>query len=270
RSLAQDRPSDGGEQHAGCDPSGGVSSLLPESAIARGTSAVESSGGGVFLCDSAGRELLGEHRRCSRYETERRRGTRQPVLTIEVALSSGLGRQGSRKNESGSARSAGEEERPHSRSVPHRDAIQSAMIRLLFIFAAVLSAQRIELDKIEQKTVLLFSPHPDDDMFCCAGTLALMAKHRNNIQIYLYTNGDKGSADPEMTSEHLAAIRMKEEIAASKILGIPEKNIHWLEYHDGMLEYANPRDLVEEVTRIIRVVRPDVVMAPDPGSEQVR
>ncbi len=144
------------------------------------------------------------------------------------------------------------------------------MIRYFFLFAAVLSAQRVQLDTIEQKTVLLFSPHPDDDMFCCAGTLALMAKHRNNIQIFIYTNGDKGSLDPEMTSERMAAIRAKEEIAASKILGIPEKNIHYLEYHDGMLEYADPRDLVEEVTRIIRTYRPDIVMAPDPGQEHVR
>ncbi len=141
---------------------------------------------------------------------------------------------------------------------------------ILLLCALPLAAQRIELDKIEQKTVLLFSPHPDDDMFCCAGTLAQMARHGNNIQIFIYTDGDKGSTDPEMSSARMSAIRMREEIAASKILGIPEKNIHWLEYHDGMLEYANPRDLVEEVTRIIRTYRPDVVMAPDPGTEHVR
>jgi LmbE family N-acetylglucosaminyl deacetylase len=37
-----------------------------------------------------------------------------------------------------------------------------------------------------------------------------------------------------------------------------------------MLEYANPRDLVEEVTRIIRKVRPDVMLSIDPGTEYVR
>ena len=107
-------------------------------------------------------------------------------------------------------------------------------------------------------------------MFCCAGTLALMARHRNNIHIFFYTNGDKGSNDPDMTSERMSSIRAKEEENASTILGIPAANIHWLEYHDGMLEYADPRDLVDEVTRIIRQYRPDVVMAPDPGSEHVR
>jgi LmbE family N-acetylglucosaminyl deacetylase len=37
-----------------------------------------------------------------------------------------------------------------------------------------------------------------------------------------------------------------------------------------MLEYANSLDLVEQVTKIIRTFRPDVVLTIDPGSEYVR
>ena len=151
------------------------------------------------------------------------------------------------------------------------------MTRLFFAFAlAGLTAlaqnpsANYPLEKQTGKTILLFTPHPDDDTFCCGGTLAMLAKQRNNIQIVIYTNDDKGSYDPAMTSEHLAQIRMKEEEDACRILGIPAANIHWLEYHDGMLEYANPRDLVEEVTKIIRIHKPDIVMTIDPGSEYVR
>jgi len=133
----------------------------------------------------------------------------------------------------------------------------------------MLSADLLALEKLERKNILLFTPHPDDDTFCCAGTLALLARN-NNIRIVIYTNDDKGSYDPAMTSERLAGIRMKEEEAACRVLGIPTDNITWLQFHDGMLEYANPRDLVEEVTGIIRKFRPDVVMSIDPGSEYVR
>src|SRR5579863_6213369 len=126
------------------------------------------------------------------------------------------------------------------------------------------------LEELHGKTILIFTPHPDDDTFCCAGTLALLAKGGNHIHIVIYTNDDKGSYDPEMTSEHLARIRMHEEEEACRILGIPKESISWLEYHDGMLEYANTRDLVEEVTRIIRKVRPDVVLSIDPGTTYVR
>jgi LmbE family N-acetylglucosaminyl deacetylase len=126
------------------------------------------------------------------------------------------------------------------------------------------------LEKLSGKTILVFTPHPDDDTFCCAGTLALLASHGNKVKIVIYTNDDKGSYDPEMTSERLAGIRMHEEEAACQALGIPAESIQWLEYHDGMLEYANPRDLVEEVTGIIRKIRPDVVFSVDPGSNFVR
>ena len=131
-------------------------------------------------------------------------------------------------------------------------------------------AQPLELEKLQNQTILLFTPHPDDDTFCCAGTLSLLAKRQNNIHIVLYTNDDKGSLDPEMTSERLARIRKAEEEEACRIIGIPKQNLHWLQFHDGMLEYASPKDLVEEVTKIIRTYRPHVVMSIDPGSEYVR
>ncbi len=142
---------------------------------------------------------------------------------------------------------------------------------LVFPAAAAAAAQpALQLEKLEKKTILLFTPHPDDDTFCCAGTLALLAKRQNNIHIFIYTNDDKGSYDPEMTSERLARIRKAEEEEACRIVGIPRQNIHWLQFHDGMLEYASPKDLTEEVTKIIRTYRPEVVMSIDPGSEYVR
>jgi LmbE family N-acetylglucosaminyl deacetylase len=132
------------------------------------------------------------------------------------------------------------------------------------------AADNFQLDKLHGQTILLFTPHPDDDTFCCAGTLALLARNGNNIHIVLYTNDDKGSYDPEMTSQRLARIRMGEEEEACRIIGIPKANIHWLQFHDGMLEYANAFDLVEQVTGIIRKFRPHVVMSIDPGSAYVR
>jgi len=151
----------------------------------------------------------------------------------------------------------------------------SRLFCIAFAFAAfaVLAAAQprpVRLESLQGKTVLLFTPHPDDDTFCCAGTLALMAQNGNNIHIVIYTNDDKGSYDPEMTSERLARIRMGEEEEACRVLGIAKDNIHWLQFHDGMLEYASPRDLVEEVTGVIRKFRPDVVLSIDPGSEYVR
>lgn len=86
---------------------------------------------------------------------------------------------------------------------------------------AVFAASDLELEKLTGKTILLFTPHPDDDTFCCSGTLALLAKNGNNVRIVIYTNDDKGLLDLEITSERLAGIRMREEEAACHVIGIP-------------------------------------------------
>ncbi|MCC6367205.1 MAG: PIG-L family deacetylase [Bryobacterales bacterium] len=141
------------------------------------------------------------------------------------------------------------------------------------LLAAGLPAQEYRGPRIEEmrgKTIMLFTPHPDDDTFCCAGTLSMLARNGNNIYIAIYTNDDKGSYDPDMTSERLARIRKAEEEESCRIVGIPKENILWMGYHDGMLEYANPRGLVEQTTALIRKYRPDVVVSIDPGSETVR
>ena len=57
----------------------------------------------------------------------------------------------------------------------------------------------------------------------------------------MYTNGNKGSHDLEMTSERLAKIRKKEEEEACAVIGIKPENIIWMGYDDGELEYADYR-----------------------------
>lgn len=132
------------------------------------------------------------------------------------------------------------------------------------------AAEPPKLEELRGKSILLFAPHPDDDAFCCGGTLALLAKNGNTVRIAIYTNDDKGSYDPEMTGERLARIRKAEEEEGNRILGIPKENLLWLGHHDGLLEYVDARRLVEQATEIIRRYRPDVVMTVDPGSDYVR
>jgi LmbE family N-acetylglucosaminyl deacetylase len=134
---------------------------------------------------------------------------------------------------------------------------------LLLVNVSVQAQERIEQWK--GKTVMVFTPHPDDDLFGCGGTLALLAKNGNKIIIAIYTNDNKGSFDLEMTTERLARIRKAEEEAAMEVLGIPKANIYWMGYDDGELEYAEPKALCGQATKLIRQHRPDVVFSIDPG-----
>ena len=138
-----------------------------------------------------------------------------------------------------------------------------SLFLLLLLNASVQAQERIEQWK--GKTIMVFTPHPDDDLFGCGGTLALLAKNGNKIIIVIYTNDNKGSFDLEMTSERLARIRKAEEEAAMEVLGIPKANIYWMGYDDGELEYAEPKALCGQATKLIRQHRPDVVFSIDPG-----
>lgn len=136
--------------------------------------------------------------------------------------------------------------------------------------AAAKKVKVADKDRIENwtgKTVMVFTPHPDDDTFMCGGTMELLAKNGNTVIIVIYTNDNKGSLDLEMTRERLAVIRRAEEEAACAVLGIPKENLIWLGYEDGDLEYANPQRLRGEACRLIKKYRPDAVFTLDPGDE---
>ena len=123
-------------------------------------------------------------------------------------------------------------------------------------------------DRIEEwkgKTILVLTPHPDDEAFSSAGTLAKLADNGNKIYIVIFTSDNAGSQDPDMTKERLAQIRKQEEEDASAVLGIPKENITWFGYDDGMLEYVDQREITKRIAREIRRYRPDALFAIDPG-----
>jgi LmbE family N-acetylglucosaminyl deacetylase len=143
------------------------------------------------------------------------------------------------------------------------------MRKLMVVFFLCLSVmsrgQEPRLEDLRDKTILVFTPHPDDDVFGAGGTIALLNQHHNRVFIVIYTNDDKGSYDPDMTSQRLARIRKTEEEASEGLLGTGKERISWMGYDDGMLEYAPQPKLVEEATAIIRRVRPDVLLSADSG-----
>src|SRR5262252_3912645 len=145
--------------------------------------------------------------------------------------------------------------------------MRTALLWLLAVLCTATASlgQATRLEQLQNKTILLFTPHPDDDVFGAGGTIALLNRNHNKVYIVIYTNDDKGSYDPDMNSQKLARIRHAEEEESERLLGTPKQNISWMGYDDGMLEYAPQPKLVEEATAIIRRVRPDVLLSVDPG-----
>lgn len=108
--------------------------------------------------------------------------------------------------------------------------------------------------------VMVVSPHPDDAEIGAGGTIASWVKQGREVFYVVCTNGDKGSSDPNMTSETLAKIRQQEQREAAKILGVSE--VIFLGYPDGGLE--DTPAFRGEIVRLIRKHRPDVVLTTDP------
>lgn len=112
----------------------------------------------------------------------------------------------------------------------------------------------------EGERVLVIVAHPDDAEFSSGGTIAKWAREGKEITYLLCTNGNKGSGDPMMTSDRLAVIREKEQRAAASVLGV--KDVLYLGYNDG--ELVPSLTLRRDITRVIRQVRPDIVITMDP------
>src|SRR5213594_3632910 len=115
------------------------------------------------------------------------------------------------------------------------------------------------------KTIMIVSPHPDDDIIGCGGALAFLSGRGNRLIVVYLTNGEKGTFDPSMNPLSLAKIRRQEAAAGYRSLGFADARLIWLGYHDGELDFASPRELRIRLTHLIRRHRPDVVFALDPG-----
>lgn len=102
--------------------------------------------------------------------------------------------------------------------------------------------------------------HPDDMDFGASGTIAKFIEEGYDVYYVLCTDGSRGADDPEMTHEKLAATRRSEQIAAGKILGITD--IFFLDYPDTQL--VVDMQLKEELVRIIKQVKPQIVITMDP------
>lgn len=102
--------------------------------------------------------------------------------------------------------------------------------------------------------------HPDDPEFFAGATFAKWAADGAHITFVIATSGDKGSADPDMTQQRLAEIREEEERQAATALGV--KDVVFLRYKDG--ELFPTLELRRDITRMIRLKKPDVVVTLDP------
>src|SRR5512143_2526060 len=133
------------------------------------------------------------------------------------------------------------------------------------------------LKKPASSRVLLATfAHPDDESFGPGGTLARYASEGVSVHLVCATRGEVGEVDEAMLAGHasLAELRTHELECAAGILGLA--GVHFLNYRDsgmsgtpanedpGCLFQAPTADVTGQIVRLIRQLRPQVVVTFDP------
>ncbi|QNP71420.1 PIG-L family deacetylase [Streptomyces roseirectus] len=105
----------------------------------------------------------------------------------------------------------------------------------------------------ESRRVLVFSPHPDDEVIACGGTIARLAAEGARVGVVFATDGAQSHAavlgihtDP--SPAELRVIRREEARQAAKAMGIGKEATRFLDYPDTRLAEHIPafrRDVLE-------------------------
>jgi LmbE family N-acetylglucosaminyl deacetylase len=123
--------------------------------------------------------------------------------------------------------------------------ISFIILFLIFSFLYFLFKEKKEF----QVDVLIFAPHPDDEVLCCGGTIFKRVKEGRKVKVVFLTNGDTSSQSilawtgkqPYQLQPRdyiiLGKKRQEEAIKVGDILGIKKENIIFLSYPDGGLSY---------------------------------
>jgi LmbE family N-acetylglucosaminyl deacetylase len=119
-------------------------------------------------------------------------------------------------------------------------------------------SQQEQSEKVTRAMVVF--AHPDDAEFGCGGTVAKWVAEGIEFVYVVATDGSKGSADPEMSSDRLITMRRQEQRNAADVLGV--KEIVFLENPDGYLEHT--LTLRKEIARAIRQYRPQRLITMTP------
>lgn len=124
----------------------------------------------------------------------------------------------------------------------------------------------MHLETTNKFRIVIFSPHPDDDILACGGTIALKIKQGYEIYIVYMTDGRNShlhilgiSSDP--SPAELAEIRKEEARKALYVMGIDKDSLIFLNYEDGTLE-KNIHTAEMEVKQVLKNLQPVEVYFP--------
>lgn len=116
--------------------------------------------------------------------------------------------------------------------------------------------------RLTPKSALAVYAHPDDADVAAGGVLAQWASEGCDVHLVVICDGAKGSHGPVSDVASLRDTRRDELTEAADLLGA--RSAVCFEYPDGSV--TNSEALREALVTVIRQLRPEVVLGPDPSA----
>ena len=109
------------------------------------------------------------------------------------------------------------------------------------------------------RTLLGVWAHPDDEAYLSAGLMAHVRQAGGRVAVVTASRGEHGTPDPELwPPDRLAPVREHELMESLAVVGV--RDHQWLGYPDGGLPDIHAAMAVARLARIMRRVRPDLVV----------
>ena len=112
------------------------------------------------------------------------------------------------------------------------------------------------VDSLKERKILVLSPHPDDDVIGCGGTIHQYYLRGAEITSVYMTDGRKGN--PGYEEDELVSIRKEEAKRAAEIVGI--NRLIFLDNKDSELSVSP--ETTAELSRIINDLKPEAIILP--------
>jgi LmbE family N-acetylglucosaminyl deacetylase len=125
---------------------------------------------------------------------------------------------------------------------------------------------------LDPRTVLVFAPHPDDEVIATGGTICLHRSHGEQVRIFFATDGSQSHAavlgiTNNPSPADLVGLRREEAIAAAAALGVNASLVHFFGFPDTMLA-THAEAFRSEVLRVLSPIpRISAVYIPDEDRE---
>ena len=111
------------------------------------------------------------------------------------------------------------------------------------------------------KRLLVFAPHPDDEILGCGGTIIKNIQQGNEVYVCVVTRGYPPYFDIERINKNV-----EDAVACHQFIGI--KKTFFLDFPAVQLESVNRFDLNGKVLDVVKEVMPDEVYIPHYGDMQ--